>query len=278
MSFSTVGLLVYTLASAKGKFPALLAAIYLISIPYFNWHAAGQYASIFVAFFLLGSLIVIQEYYKKPALKYAVLSGFFLAFLANSKDEGVLLTVLFLVVLFSSFKKQVPIHRGAFLLSFMSLMIMFLLTEFFMRSSMGLPFVNGTYLFVDYTLIADTSRWKTLVLFIWNNILTQDLTGGFFFLLFWAFFKVKVDTTPGSYYQTQRTFLKVFIPFILIYIILYIIGTTDLSWRLSVTAHRLFFIFYPTFVYLIFGILYKDEEPGFALRPDSTDHSLNQSS
>ena len=48
--------------------------------------------------------------------------------------------------------------------------------------------------------------------------------------------------------------------FFLVFSVLYIVATTDLSWRLSVTAYRLVFIFLPTAVYVMFGHLYKNEQ------------------
>lgn len=69
MSCATVGLVVYALASWVGRWPALLAGLYLISIFYFNFHAAGQYASIFVAFFLLGSVVAVREYLRGAFIK-----------------------------------------------------------------------------------------------------------------------------------------------------------------------------------------------------------------
>lgn len=261
MSVATVGLVVFALLPLIGRFPAMLAGTYLISIPFFNWHAASQYASIFVAFYLLGSVVAIREYLKEPSLKYAVVAGSFLAFLANSKDEGVLLTVLVLFFLYGFFKKQNVKHQKGFQWAFLLLMAMFVLTEIFMRLSLGLPFVNGKYYGMDAGLIFDAGRWKVFTLFLGGNILANVLMGGIFYL-FMLFLLSHLDKKiwKDSFLGLQISFLKVIAMFLVIFLILYITATTNLKWRLEVTAYRLMFIFLPTLVYMIFGVLYKNEE------------------
>ena len=260
MSISTVGLVVYALTSSIGGFPATLAGVFLISIPYFNWHSAGQYASIFVAFYLLGSVVAIREYLSRPSLKVVVVAGSFLAFLANSKDEGVALCGLLILFFYRPFIKQARVHRQAFLALFLTLIAMFFLTEFFMRSSMGIPFVDCKYNGLDATLLFDVGRWKIYLLYLWQMIALHPLMGGIFFLLLLALLKNKKQGGSEKDVELIYRFLLMIAAFFFLFSVLYIIATTDLSWRLSVTAHRLVFIFLPTLVYLIFGILYHKNE------------------
>ncbi|MBF0505132.1 MAG: glycosyltransferase family 39 protein [Candidatus Omnitrophica bacterium] len=261
MSCATLGLVVYALASSVGRRPALLAGLYLISIPYFNWHAASQYASIFLAFFLLGSLVALREYLKEPSLKYAALAGAYFAFLANTKDEGVVLVVLMALLLYTFFKKQHKDHQKCFLSVFISLIGMFILTEIFMRSSLGIPFVEGKYYGWDAAMIFDTRRWQGLVEYVWQNVVFHPSMGGLFFLLLlFALSKADNQGWPFKLGRLQGAFLKVIGLFFIVFSFLYIFVTTNLEWRMMVTVHRVFFIFLPTLVYLIFGVLYKNEE------------------
>jgi hypothetical protein len=261
MSCATVGLLVYALVSSIGRLPAILAGAYLISIPYFNWHAASQYASIFVAFYFLGSVIALREYLREPSFKYAMAAGSFMAFLANSKDEGILLTVLMLVLLKGFFKKQNAGHGKIFITVFAALMVMFVLTEVFMRCSMGMPSLESKYYLLDPRLVLDPGQWKVLIVFMWRLFFLSSTTGGIiFFLLLLALSQADRCRRAGRTNGFHDSILRVIGIFFLIFSVLYIVVTTDLDWRLNVTANRMFFIFAPTLVYLVFGALYKYEE------------------
>lgn len=189
------------------------------------------------------------------------MAGSFIAFLANSKDEGIVLTVLMLIFLYGFFKKQDLRHQKAFLSVFLSLMGMFVLTEIFMRVSFGIPFVEGKYYGLDAGLVLDALRWKVFLLFWWQKMFLYYPTGGIIFLLLLcAIAKADKHACQGNFSGIGNSFLKVIGMFFFIFSMLYIMVTTDLDWRLKVTANRLFFIFYPTLVYFIFGFLYANEE------------------
>jgi hypothetical protein len=261
MSLATAGLLVYGLVPHIGRSRAALAGLYLVSIPLFNFHAAGQYASIFAAFYFLGAVIACEEYSRGPALEYAIIAGAFLAFLANTKDEGIVL-VLLMLFFFRGFLKGMDVrHRKVFWGVFFSAIAMLVMTEVFMRVPLGMPFVVGRYGGVDAGLLLDPGRWEILAVYVVREVLLHPVTGWLFFLLAAALLRAGFQGPGVAGDRLRRPVLKTTAVFCLVFGLLYIMSTTDLFWRLSVTAHRLFFIFIPVIVYFMFKAFFWREGP-----------------
>ncbi len=96
-TFSTVGLLVASLAVLRGRTSAMLAGIALASTPFFVEQGASQYVDIPLSFFFLASIVLLhidREYLSKPLSRqspgWLFLAGIALGFAAWTKNEGLL--------------------------------------------------------------------------------------------------------------------------------------------------------------------------------------------
>ena len=101
LTFSTLALLVSSLAVLRGSIAAMLAGLVLSSTPFFVEQGTSQYADVPLSFFILASLVLLQlagggslESHHRPPGSL-LLSGLAAGFAAWTKNEG----LLFLIVL-----------------------------------------------------------------------------------------------------------------------------------------------------------------------------------
>jgi dolichyl-phosphate-mannose-protein mannosyltransferase len=98
-TFGTVALLVASLSSLRGKQQGLLAGLVLLGTPFFITHGAIQYADVPLGFLFLATLVLLTEArYETRDLGAVVLAGIFASIAAWTKNEGLVFTLLVLVV------------------------------------------------------------------------------------------------------------------------------------------------------------------------------------
>jgi hypothetical protein len=107
-TLSVIGLLWSGLDLLRGRRIAYLGALVLVAAPFFWKHGVAQYADIPLAFFLLGSLVLLaldrQE--RHPGL--AVLAGLCAGFGAWTKNEGIALAALLTVAVVIAQRGSLP--------------------------------------------------------------------------------------------------------------------------------------------------------------------------
>ena len=91
-AFSTLTLLVSSLASLRGRNAAMLGGLALSSTPFFVEQGTSQYADVPLSFFILASLVLlhVSESYCRQSPRLMVLSGLAAGCGAWTKNEGLL--------------------------------------------------------------------------------------------------------------------------------------------------------------------------------------------
>lgn len=96
-TLSAIGLLWSGLDLLRGRKIAYLAALVLAATPFFWKHGAAQYADVPLAFYLLGSLVLLALARQESHPGLAMLAGLCAGFAAWTKNEGIALAALLAV-------------------------------------------------------------------------------------------------------------------------------------------------------------------------------------
>jgi hypothetical protein len=255
MSVSVAGVLVFGLARFL-RFPfAFLGGLFLMSIPFFLYHSFAQYADIFTAYYFLAVVVCLAVFQAFGERKYFMLSGAFLALLAFSKDEGILLAILTILFMFLRGMFRSPARD--FWLAFLVLSIPTMMCEVLMRTQI-VPsvIVASPYYGLNGQLFWNPERWVMVGRFFWRNSVLNPDSGKF-----WTIFLLAVlFCTSGRARRMTTWAISVIGLFSLIFVVLYVVSTTPLFWRLGVSLQRLFYQIMPVGVFLIFLRLFDPEE------------------
>ena len=248
MTMSVVGVLVFGLACFIPFKYAFLAGLFLVSVPFFIYHCASQYADIFTAFYLLSAAVALRLFLAHNMRKHLLLFAAFLAFLAFSKDEGIVLA--FLMAIFSPvLVTNNPFTRRSFLVLFGVLFMAVIYVEILMRTQV-LPatVIWSPYSSLDLRLLFDLSRWIELIRGVGRLLVMEPRAGCFMLLL--AVAGVLTSRKPAGLFL--RFLARVLGGFFLLFAFLYVGCTTDLDWRMSVTMSRLVYQIMPVAVFYMF--------------------------
>lgn len=244
MSVATVGLLMGALAEEIGWIKAIFASVFLVSIPFFSWHAISQYADIFVGFYLLASCYCLKKIAVAKEPKYIMLSAIFLGLLVSAKDEGIMLAGLCLIgfVLFVN-RRQIFCPRFFVVFGLSSLAMV--ISEIFMRGKfLPYPVVKSLYYYTNAQEIFSIARVVRIWDFIWNNIILYAAFGR---LRLWAPFLLL-----GFLSRYGRFLLMIILGSLAVYFMYYMVVATEMIWRIDVTIDRLLFQLNPIMVFLLF--------------------------
>jgi hypothetical protein len=248
MTTALLGGLVFGLIGSIGLRRALLAGVFLMSVPFFILHCAAQYADIFTAFYFLSAVIALRLFLQHKMRKHLLIFAAFLALLAFSKDEGIIL--VFLTLLFSPLlKENNPFLRRYFWAVFASGLVAVMLVEVLMRTQiLPSPVISSPYYGIDPGLLFKPERWMMLMRGIGKLLIFNPLSGWFILLL--------IDVIILTLYKPAEPFLRlvmyVLCSFFLIFAVLYVACTTDMGWRMSVTLLRLVYQIMPVGVFFMF--------------------------
>jgi len=245
---SCLGLLVCSLKE-RGWFGwALVAGLFLLSLPIFMAHATSQYADIVLAYFILAISILIVELFKNPSTDKALMLGLFLGLAACTKDNGIVAVIIFGCLLLSSLRRNKAWikHGRALIYGFMSILASVLLMKGIESFNTG----NHGY-DVSWASLFDWHRWVLIGKFTWQMVMDSSwgLLWSLSFLVLFIF-RRQIKEEEG---------LGLILRFVGIYIISYLFmyaGTVlELKWLLSVSYYRLVFLIAPTLVWVMFSAL-----------------------
>jgi hypothetical protein len=252
LSVSCVGLLVCALKEYIHFYWALLAGVFLISVPFYLSHGTSQYADILLAYNLLAAIILIGDLIKAPTGEGALLTGLFLGLMAASKDNGIMAAILLLVMVIVYLRK-VPQFKDLIrplLLSVGAVGISVVLMKSFYLHN-----INNHAYSMSFSGLIDVERWKTIGNFICVSVL--DPKWGMLWplgVLVLLFLGKKWAQEPGI-----RFILRFLILYVIFYAFVYVLAVSELQWLLNVSFDRLLFLLAPTFVFVIFYTLCKKE-------------------
>ena len=230
--------------------------ILLLTTPFFIIHGLSQYADIVVAYYLLASVITIIISLRESRKDFAFLSGLFLGFLSFTKNEGIIMMSILVVItsvyLFSkrfSDKRSKKIFIPLLIGSCFCLLTTGIFKTFFAPPNSDIvPFsLKTTYQFlnIDGIVLITRSMIEEVVSYKWGNVWFV-----IFFILLISFHKV--------FYKEAAVLTCFFIFYFTALFMVYLTTINfDLSWRLSRTLSRIFHYLLPSalfFTYYLFNI------------------------
>jgi len=250
LSLSTIVLLFYGLRRFVKQRVAILGSLILLFHPFYIFLSTAQYADILLALYLLASIITLLLALREGSPPNAMICGLFLGLMTFTKNEGIVMTILLLILtslyaLIEGRKEQKYDPRifiylfGGVCLTGLSTMIfkIFLaspnrdiLTNF---SQLQFFSLEGLLL-VGNTIIDElfNKKWS----FLWAFLLILTLLG------LPKFFKKECKIISGF-----------FIIFFLVVLFIYLTTTNfDLSWRLASTLSRICFYILPSLLFFNF--------------------------
>ncbi len=271
-TFLTVGLLCTGLKKLTKSSLAILPAIVLLTSPIFTRIAISQYADILISFYLLASIYCLVLAKLENERPYVILAGIFLSFLAFTKPEGLVcslvLILIFLPYLFirnphpQKFRVLVPL--------LITLIIAFIPCLIFQTkySPGNQSFINGL---TSSIKPAGDMRLKTIGAFyylevaapIWN--LTVLIKNGYWGDVEMKWHGMWLILALGFFMSPRRSLRSsvIIIPvFLLIYwsivTFYYYLNTFfAIDWWLQVTLHRILFTTLPLTFFWIFWALWS---------------------
>ncbi len=248
-TLSTAGLLYTGLSRLIPKGMAFLTFIVLSSHYSYIFRGTAQYADILLAYYILAVLLGIKLSFKENSKEWLILSGIFAGFMAFTKNEGLTIALLIILILLAlSLAKRFAVSR-LMITAYLTGLVPSLLPTVFFKIFLApanrdillfdphahLKFFNfeGCYIILsslNWALGLDD--WK----FTWLLIL-------FLILL-----------NARQLYANENKLLTLF--FITYFIIIFFIYLTtvnfDLSWRLNRTLPRILLYVLPSLLFFSF--------------------------
>lgn len=243
-TISTAGLLMGALRSYMSARLAILAGIFLCSIPYFLYHGTSQYADILTAYFLLASGVLGIKLFEKVSWSNSILCGICLGLLAFSKDNGIVAAVLLFltlgVALLKEEKNKLNFNYTAigFFIIGISVVIVKYLSSF--------NKINHAYDIV-FSQIFQIQRWSIIINYLYAT----------FFIPYWGGFWIVVLLAFGLGWrklkQAEAGFIFHFIwIYFSLYLIIFCISVLQLDWLLSVSLDRFLYLLMPLLIFNVF--------------------------
>jgi hypothetical protein len=258
-TLATVGLLVWGLRQYVDRVPAVLAGFYYVTLPFVLWHSASQYADVLTGYFFLAVILCLGKVIQDGEAVYNRLFGVFMALLASSKDEGILLAAILFVLLLISSKHRKILNRD-FWIFFLAFVWGTVVCEILMRTMVvKAPFISSVYYGTSLAQVFDLSRWQLVLAYFGVEGVLNRLWGALWLLFIAAMFawpRRKRDAI-------EKIILRTVSAFCFFFFFLYLVTSTDLLWRLSVTMNRLLYQIVPVMTFYIFYRIFR--RPGKAL-------------
>ena len=261
-TFSSVALLISSLAVIRSKGAGLLAGLVLMGSPYFLKTGAYQIADVPLGFYILATVVLFglkDTFDSKP--RFLILAGVMAGLAAWTKNEGLLfLLVVFVVrmiVIISNneikayLKELVMFAIG--LVPILAVVVLFKLTlsqtnELFSGQSFGSVLdrlMDGS----RYILIG-----KSFLVFFYDKLAKEWLIVLPIYALLWGKTKQMVNQ------DSIKTSFLCLIFMLGGYFMIYMITPLNLQWHIETSIWRLFLQLWPTMIFSFFLVVTTPEE------------------
>jgi len=261
-TFATVGLMFSSIAVLRSKSQGCLAALVLLTTPFFVANGAAQYADIPLGFFFLSTVVLctLQERLSVENYGLLTLAGLMTGFAAWTKNEGMLFIVTVMVAhsaVIIHFKGHVVYFRQtrSFLLGLFP--VLAVVVYFKMGFAPQNDWLSAQGLSSTIARFTDFSRYiDVLKAFArgffhfgdWHPVVNLP-----FLLLFYALILgIHVESNERS---SIFNAVLVFVLMLGGYFFIYITTPHPLPWHLSTSLDRLFLQLWPTFVFSYFLVV-----------------------
>jgi hypothetical protein len=240
------------------RLPCLALTFLLASTPYFSDQATNGYADLPLAYFFFCSVILLFQWTQSPSLIFISLSALFAAFAGMTKNEGLMLaTVMILVLLLAWFK----LNRGRraqtktiHLLLFVTVLAGTLLPWLIIRHEIG--FVNDLMNSRTFARVSiDNLERLGPILWQYQKIIFGVRNWNLAWVL--ALGCLAFGWRRGFHSDARYIILSIALG-LAGYTLVFMMSTYDLPWHLSTAASRLFLHFLPLAFFFV-GLVWRKE-------------------
>ncbi len=244
----TIASVFFAVLSLVGQLSvALLAALWLVSIPYFMIHGISQYADILMAGLIVINMMLLVRLKAQPSSAQAITLGMMLGIMCFTKDEGMVSAVIMVFLIghvLTGWHRKGHFYKP-FVLSLLVIVVGVLLQKYWMwPAPQGVNAISWGHFF-------DYQRWY-FILAYFLKVYTHYLYGGIILipiLLALTAVSRRWDAASGLMVRFLLVFISVFY-------LLYVLVRQDLEWRLWTTSYRLTFQLLPLGIVLLFYRLF----------------------
>ena len=251
--------------ATRGGIAAFLAAATLASTPYFLQMSASQYADLPLAFFFLATFLLIAINLRQPSTSLMIFAGMNAGFAAWTKNEGLLFSVvMLLVVIILALKTRTRSPASHSVGGFVfGLLLMMIPVAVFKLSLAPANYITKELSPGILSQMVDLERLsiilKHMVVSATNFGLWNQMSKGFFnpipimfAYLLWAGVKLK-STENWLFPAVLLTMLGG-------YVIAYMASPHELTWHLNSSSNRLFLQLWPAAIFTFFLLAPKSAD------------------
>ena len=257
LTFSTGLLLQFALKRFASPAVGLLAIVILLANPFFIFQATSQYADSLLGYYLLAGFVTVSLLFRERNDHYAYLAGSVFGLLAATKNEGMVMSIIFLMLIsvytLTDKTLEHPLKIKMLKKFFLSLLV----------SALATMYLKTFLAQHSHDIIVDPRQTQL-------NYFNQDGLALIFkstveeminkrWSCIWIFTGVLILLGNRQLFWNE---CKIFSLFFIIYaVILVIVYTTttgfDLSWRIKNTLARILSYFLPSVLYFAFYINWR---------------------
>lgn len=248
--FGCIGLLFIALAQAKSIGQASFATIILMSFFGFIRDGSSQTADVPLAFYILASIVLLYLAIQQSNISLFALSGLMVGLAGWTKNEGLLVTMTSLMVLFFICVKRKSIQS---FFQFITGLLFPALVIIYFKVALTPPsdlFVGS--LSENFAKVIDPARYSLILQFIFHEVLYY---GGWPFslalsLLVYGF--IFGFDLPKDFRNAFGAVITIIGMQLIGYLSIYLISPYDLKWHLTTSLGRTILQVFPSLLFLFF--------------------------
>lgn len=257
-TFATVGLAVSSLSLLRGKTQAFLAGAILLGTPFLITHGTSQYADVPLAFFFLGTLILLALHDKLPESRYnfLVLAGLTAGLAAWTKNEGIIFIAAIAVarLIIVTPKKGLRSYLRQMLSFTAGLAPVLLIVIYFKLRLAPANYLMAQGSQTTLQKLMDVSRH----LQVWNAFAKEFVDFGgwavsvpllLIFYILLSGVSIKEKEKPGIIAS-----LLVLVFMLVAYAFTFVVTPFDIAWQLGTSLNRLLLQLWPSLIFVYFLI------------------------
>ena len=263
-TFATIGLLYTALSLLRSKSQALLAAMLLLSTPFFMQNGVNQTADVPISFFFLSTIVLLalNERISAQTANHSLLflAGITAGFSAWTKNEGALFLLSILVVTFlavtarkgwnAAIKQLAPFWLG---------MLPILLIVFYFKTQLAPDndILSSERSLLLFAKIMDPARHLKVGQALLTHLFRFNHYSWIVLLLYaWLVgINPKIKSTPITVFAMTS-----FILILIAYYCIYLITPFNLDWHLASSLDRLLLQLWPSVLFVFFLFVNTPEE------------------
>jgi hypothetical protein len=261
-TFSTVALVISSLAVIRSRSTGLLAGLVLIGSRYFLKTGAYQIADIPLGFYILSTIVLFSlKEVSDSKSRFLIIAGAMAGLASWTKNEG----ILFLLVVFVVRMIVISSNRG--IKAYLKELAMFTIGVFpiltvLILFKLKIPSTNEltTGQSIDMVLgrLTDFSRYlvigKAFIVFFYDKLAKEWL------IILPIYFFLLGKTKQNVNEESIKTSFLIVLFMLSGYFFIYLITPLDLSWHLRTSIWRLFLQLWPTIIFSFFLVVSTPEE------------------